>query len=177
MPKRIVDDSLIQSIQNGNTNNFCWVVEEFEDKIHRHLSKMIKDQEIVKDLKQDVFEKVLTNIHLYKLGMSFKTWIYKVATNVAIDYLRTNVLKYKENESEIDINDSHVNMEKLENEVTITEALNKLKPIYRNIIKYRYYEDYSYEDIAKTLNMPIGTVKAYLFRAKKALITLIRNQL
>jgi len=177
MPKRIVNDYLIAQIQEGYTSNFHWVVEEFEDKILRHLTKMVKDTEVAKDLKQDVFEKALANINLYKIGMSFKTWIYKIATNVAIDYLRNKVVRNSVEKDEIDNNDPSVILEKSENSITITEALSKLKPIYRDIIKYRYYEDMSYEDIAKILSIPIGTVKAYLYRAKKALITIIRNQL
>lgn len=182
MPKRIIDASLINLIIEGNKDLFEIITEEYYDTIYYHILRIVKNKEIAQDLNNEVFIKVFNNLNLYKPEHKFGTWIHKIATNTAIDYLRKqkmypDIVKQTEDHEEVaDETTPEIELQNKQNYATLRDAVNKLNPNYRTIVKMRYYDELSYEDIAHKLNIPIGTVKASLHRAKSILLKLIVNQ-
>jgi len=182
MPKRVIDMSLIKLILNGDKQQFRWILEEWEDIIYFHILKIVNNKETARDLTNETFVKAYLNLNMYNDKCKFSTWLYRIATNTAIDYLRKCKVQpdlqhqHEDHNQIVDDATTDDNIIKMQNYVTLKDAVNKLKPIYRNVIQKRYFEDMSYEEIANKLNMPIGTVKAYIHRAKLVLAKLIINQ-
>lgn len=182
MPKRIIDITLINSILAGNKNAFHFITDEWYDIMLYHIKTIVKNKEVAEDLTNELFEKIYNNLHLFKPTHKFSTWIYRIATNSAIDYLRRQKLQpdmshqLEDHDHVTEKNDPELDYIKKQNLATLEDAVNKLKPQYRNIIKLRYYKEKSYEEIATLLQIPIGTVKATLHRAKSKLAQIIINQ-
>lgn len=182
MPKRIIDIALINSILCGNTKAFHYIVDEWRDVLYYHILRIVNNKETAEDLTNEVFEKVYNSLSLYKEKYKFSTWMYKIATNTAIDYLRRQKLKPDIQHQLEDVHHLSDNSNpesdiiKSQNYATLQDAISQLKPKYRNIIRMRYFKEMKYEDIANSLQIPIGTVKATLNRAKSKLAQIIINQ-
>ena len=120
------------------------------------------------------FSKAFEKIHLFNPKYNFKTWIISIAKNSYSDYLRKKKLLFKDLDnqrienfvSEFNPEQSMINMEDYDN---LNLKIDELKPIYRDMIKYRYIEDLSILEISKKLNQPVNTIKIKIFRAKKLL--------
>jgi len=182
MPLRVIDYNFIQHILNENNASYSIILEEYYDNIYYHILKIVKNEEDARDLTNDTFGKAYLNLNQFKPNYKFSSWLYKIATNTAIDFLRKKKLRrniqVEDNEytQVADESSADTNLNRKENYATLKDAISKLKPEYRNVIKLRYYEELSYEEIAKRLQWPIGTVKATLHRAKALLSKLIINQ-
>ena len=155
------------------------------------LLKMVNNKSDAEDLTLEAFGKAFRNIQQYTPNYAFSTWLFKIATNNCIDYIR----KRKANVISIDQNmddqegayipptamlssgnlDPEENLIKEQNVKLVQDVVAKLKPRYRNLIELRYFKEYSYEEIANELNLPLGTVKAQLFRARELLFNILNN--
>lgn len=181
-PKRIFDHAFIQLILDGNKHSFSQILEEYYDDILYHISKIVYNKEDARDLTNDTFNKAYLNLNLFKPSYKFSSWLYKIATNTAIDFLRKKKVRYdisgiaEEHTQIVGEDSADTNINERENYATLKDAINKLKPEYRAIIRLRYYDELSYEEIANKLHIPIGTVKANLHRAKAILSKIIINQ-
>lgn len=180
-PMRVIDYNFIQHILNDNPGSYAQIMEEYYDPILRHVTSIIKHEEDSKDLTNEIFAKVYLNLHLFKPNYKFNSWLYKIATNSAIDFLRKKKIRQDiqmqtNGDTQVVDESEDVDIHKMENYATLEDALNKLRADYRTILKLRYYEELSYEEIAKRLQCPIGTVKATLHRAKAVLSKIIINQ-
>jgi len=129
--------------------------------IHHIIAKLVHNREEVRDLVQETFIKAFNSLESYRKEYRFTTWLYKIAANNSIDYLR----KKKIESLSLDRPD----LVKKEKRLSITEAIDSLPPKYREVIVLRHQEDKSYEEISGILSIPIGTVKARIFRARELL--------
>ena len=183
MPKRIIDQSLIDSILNVNKDLFHVITDEFEDAIYFHVLKIVNNKEVAQDLTNDTFVKVYKNLSSFDHKRKFSTWIYRIATNTAIDYLRRlklapDIAKQSEETNQIaDASNPEQDMIWKQNYASLKDAVGLLSEDYRNIINLRYFKELSYEEISQRLNIPIGTVKAQLHRARQKLAKIITNQI
>ncbi|MFA8432894.1 MAG: RNA polymerase sigma factor [Marinifilaceae bacterium] len=181
------DYRLVLSAIKGNQKAYEELFKRYKDAIFFMLLKMVNNKNDAEDLTFEAFGKAFRNIRQYSPKYAFSTWLFKIASNNCIDFLR----KKKGNLISID------NKEDSENEKTITleaptlnpeqnyikkqkakimrNEVSRLKERYRRLIELRYFEEYSYEEIAKELNLPIGTVKAQLFRARELLFNTLKN--
>jgi len=137
----------------------------------------------------EAFGKAFKNIHQYSPNYAFSTWLFKIASNNCIDFLRkkrTNVVSIdggisedKENDTPIHLKDETPDPEeyliKQQKAVLMRTVVKKLKPRYRILIELRYFREFSYEEIAVELDLPLGTVKAQLFRARELLFNTLKN--
>jgi RNA polymerase sigma-70 factor (ECF subfamily) len=147
---------------------------------------MVRDRELAEDLTQDTFVKVLSHLDRYRTDFKFSSWLFKIANNVAIDHLRRRQLDTISIDgsphamtsdaveaSRFDIGDDAENalqeMEAKELGSAIERAIAGLRPEYRSCIMLRHVEGRSYEEIASTLDLPLGTVKTYIHRARHEL--------
>lgn len=181
------DYRLVLSAINGNQKAYEELLKRYKDAIFFMLLKMVNNKNDAEDLTFEAFGKAFKNIAQYSPKYAFSTWLFKIASNNCIDFLR----KKKGNTISIDGKDS------AENERTITLESNTLNPEqvfikdqkakimrnevgrlkerYRRLIELRYFEEFSYDEIAKELNLPIGTVKAQLFRARELLFNTLKD--
>ena len=147
---------------------------------------MVRDRELAEDLTQDTFVKVLSHLDRYRADFKFSSWLFKIANNVAIDHLRRRQLDTVSMDgspyamtaeavesTRFDVADSAENaleeMEAKELGSAIERAIARLRPEYRSCIMLRHVEGRSYEEIASTLDLPLGTVKTYIHRARHEL--------
>ena len=178
---------LVELAINGDEKAYSSLHNRYRDSIYFMLLKMVNNPADAEDLTIEAIGKAFRNLQSYTPNFAFSTWLFKIATNNCIDFIR----KKQASPSIIDqgpdeLDDYTTNIqsdmpdpeEALINHQKITqlrEVVDLLKPRYRNLIELRYYKEYSYEEISKELNLPIGTIKAQLFRAKTLLYNILNK--
>ncbi|MCM1009249.1 MAG: sigma-70 family RNA polymerase sigma factor [Fusobacterium sp.] len=162
--------------------DFNRLVKENKKNIQNIIRLVTKEDN--EDLEQEVYIRVLKNADKYEEKGSFKSWVTTIAKNISKDYLKSASYKARENsvseEDEfVQIADKKITPElrviKNERQQTIIDAVNSLKPKFREVVLMCEIYGYSYEDCAKKLNCPLGTVKSRLFNAKKELSILLAD--
>lgn len=172
---------LVELAKSGNEKAFSSLLNRYRDSIYFMLLKMVNNSSDAEDLTIEAFGKAFRNLDLFAPEFAFSTWLFKIATNNCIDFIRKKqVTPTPIDQLQDDLDNLTVNIqsdlpdpeETLINDQKIAvlkDIVNQLKPRYRNLIELRYYKEYSYEEIASELKLPIGTVKAQLYRAKSLL--------
>lgn len=174
---------IVNKILNGDINSFYVIQNKYKRIIATLIRKMIKDEDDVEDLTQETFIKAFNGMTKYQSSYSFSSWLYKIASNNCIDFLRkkrfnsVSINQPISNDSdeleEIEIKDSNyipdITLMDNERKQILINAIENLPESYREIIKMRHGEDLDYNEISERLSMPLGTVKAHLFRARKIL--------
>lgn len=162
------------------------LITRYERPVFSLVFRMVRDRELAEDLTQDTFVKVLSHLDRYRADFKFSSWLFKIANNVAIDHLRRRQLDTVSMDgsphaitsdaveaTRFDVADSAENaldeMEAKELGSAIERAIALLRPEYRSCIMLRHVEGRSYEEIASTLDLPLGTVKTYIHRARHEL--------
>ena len=162
------------------------LIKRYERPVFSLVFRMVRDRELAEDLTQDTFIKVLSHLDRYRTDFKFSSWLFKIANNVAIDHLRRRQLDTVSIDgsphattadavgaSRFDISDDGESaldeMEARELGSAIERAIASLRPEYRSCILLRHVEGRSYEEIASTLDLPLGTVKTYIHRARHEL--------
>lgn len=151
---------------------------------------MIRDKEEVEDLTQEAFIKAFTSLSTFNDEYAFSTWLYKIATNNCIDYIRRKKLQTFSIDKPVDSGDSDYTYElpdhtykpdqdmiDRQRKKMLEEAINSLPPKYRRVIQLRHTEEREYQEIAEILDLPLGTVKAHIFRAREMLNKYLRKRL
>ena len=172
---------LVEMAKNGNEKAFSSLLNRYRDSIYFMLLKMVNNTSDAEDLTIEAFGKAFRNLDSFTPEYAFSTWLFKIATNNCIDFIRKKqITPAPMDQLQDDLNALTVNIqsdlpdpeETLINDQKIAVLrgiVNQLKPRYRRLIELRYYKEYSYEEIASEMNLPIGTVKAQLYRAKSLL--------
>jgi RNA polymerase sigma-70 factor (ECF subfamily) len=180
------DADVVALAQQGREPAFRELIRRYERPVFSLIYRMVRDSTAAEDLAQDAFIKVLNHIDKYRPEFKFSSWLFKIANNIAIDHLRRrtldtismdgspNAMTAADREAtSFDIADDSENaLDELaakELGSTIEQAIGKLRPEYRNCIMLRHVEGRSYEEIAATLDLPLGTVKTYIHRARHQL--------
>ncbi|MBC8146005.1 MAG: sigma-70 family RNA polymerase sigma factor [bacterium] len=159
--------------------------------LHAMLSRMIHNTHDAEDLTQEAFIKAFHSLHSYNPEYAFSTWLYKIASNNCIDYLRKRRLQTVSMHSPVRLRDGEVQMElrdpdaalpdvhmtSAERTAILTEAVKNLPEKYRKVIELRHTHELEYADIAEKLDLPLGTVKAHLFRARALLLKRLKGNL
>jgi len=181
------DYALVRAALDGDEKAFARLLLRYKDSIYFMLLKMVNNKSDAEDLTLEAFGKAFKNLHQYSPSFAFSTWLFKIASNNCIDYLRkrrgihVSIENDQENGSESEIQgrlkSSELNPEEklIRNQeaILLHKVVRRLKPRYRTLVEYRYFREYSYEEIAVKLNLPLGTVKAQLFRAREMLFKMI----
>lgn len=183
------DDSLVKKAIGGNESAYKQLVDKYERALYFHILKMIKDKEQVEDLVQETFVKAFDNLNTYSTNYAFSTWLYRIATNHTIDYLRKKKLKTlsidepmrtKDGEMEMQLEDESAGTDRdiirKQRQKIVQKAIENLPEKYRKVIEMRHMEEKSYKEIAKVLDLPLGTVKAHIFRARELLYKALKDK-
>jgi len=175
------DDQLIVDAKKGDQRAYKKIMQKYEKPLFFHVYKMIKDQNQVEDIVQEAFMKAFKNLESYDTSYAFSTWLYRITTNHTIDFLRKkklkttsihNPIKTKEGEMEIEISGERQtdrDIIRKERKQIINNAIQNLPDKYRVVIEMRHLQELSYQEISKELDLPLGTVKAHIFRAREML--------
>jgi RNA polymerase sigma-70 factor (ECF subfamily) len=166
----------------GDQRAYTQLMEFYKEPLYYMLLKMTNNTIEADDLTIEAFGKAFKSIDRYTPDFAFSTWLFKIATNNYIDYKRKKRLQtisMEQEEGELNIishgktpEDKVIEQQKYE---VLREVIDKLKPHYKTLIEMRYFEEKSYDEIAQELNLPIGTVKAKLFRAREFLYNLVKD--
>lgn len=184
------DRALVERALSDDQVAYERLLAKYREPLTRHVSRMVRDRHQVDDLVQEALTKAFTALGSYDPTYAFSTWLYRITTNHTIDYLRRRKLATismdrpglpgDEDDRRIEVPDStyrpdrHV-MEDQQREL-INEAIAQLPEKYHRVIVMRHQEELSYEEIAEALDLPLGTVKAHLFRARARLYEYLRHR-
>lgn len=173
----LIDDSI-----SGDEDAFGILMGRYENSLYGLIFKMVRNHEETQDLVQEAFIKSYKALESFNKQYSFSTWLFKIASNNCIDHLRKRRLKTTSIDAPIptedgslsqDLPDNSYSPEKdsLRNELfsSVNLIIDELPEKYKVVINLRHKEDQSYEEIAVALDIPIGTVKARIFRAREIL--------
>ena len=161
----------------------------YKDSIYFMLLKMVNNRDDADDLTIEAFGKAFKNLHQYTPDYAFSTWLFKIATNNCIDFIRRKrkmtfsidqgIESESGSEMQFEIKSTSLDPEermiKRQKAVLMREVVEKLKPRYRRLVELRYFEERSYDEIANELQLPLGTVKAQLFRAREFLYQILKT--
>ncbi|MBZ5856810.1 sigma-70 family RNA polymerase sigma factor [Flavihumibacter profundi] len=189
--KKLEDQPLVERVLHGDTNAFQVIIQRTEGLVAQIIFKMVDNKEDRKDIAQDVYLKVFQSLKGFRFQSKLSTWVGQIAYNSAVNYLRKKKLVLVENSSDSE-DAGNISLESLysaENGSLANEAENilskkelagilkleidRLSPLFKTLVTLYHNEDLSYSEIAEITQLPEGTVKSYLFRARKTL----RNRL
>ena len=176
----LADCDLVARAVAGREACFEELVSRYQRPIAAYVYRMVGNYDAALDLTQEVFIKVYNSLNRYRSEFKFSTWIYKIAHNAAIDYLRRHAVREQALVSGKDTERSEVAIasrrltpeqesEKKERRSEIEAVVQELPTAYRELIVLRHSQDLSYDEIAEVTGLPLGTVKNRLFRAREAM--------
>ena len=183
---QFTDEELMAQFQEGNENAYLEIVERFKDRLFMFIYRFVGDVDLAEDLVQDSLVKVYTHRHAYREIARFSTWIYTIAGNLARTELRKrkrratfsmSTLGFGDKDYEVPSKDyaPSETMEGEEIEKHIRMALGKLPLHFRTVIILRDVQELSYEEISKIMQIPLGTVKSRVNRARLKLQEILSN--
>ncbi len=181
------DYKLVKLAIAGDEKAYAELLDRYKDAIYYMLLKMVNNKSDAEDLTIEAFGKAFKNITQYTPNYAFSTWLFKIATNNCIDFIRkkkANLISLDQTSEDQDsigtplqanTPDPEEDMIKSQRMALTRSIVEKLKPRYKTLVELRYFKEYSYDEIANELNLPIGTVKAQLFRARELLFNILKN--
>jgi RNA polymerase sigma-70 factor (ECF subfamily) len=176
--KTFTDVELIETAISGREDSFEELVRRYQRPITNYVYRMLNNYDASLDVTQEVFIKVYNSLARYSSEYKFSTWLYRIAHNAAIDYMRRNSVSQQSIEAEnadgsyqLQIESPRPNpeqeRERSEWRTEIESVVKCLPTVYRELIQLRHGQDLSYDEIAEITNLPLGTVKNRLFRARE----------
>lgn len=190
-PKAQVDYELVCKARDQQDERaYAELMGKYRDSIFFMMLKMVKNSDDADDLTIEAFGKAFNRIHQYTPKYAFSTWLFRIATNNCIDFIRKkrmvtlsldkNIDDGEGGEISVEIKSSTLDPEEKfmrKQKIRIMrEIVDKLKPRYKELVVLRYFREFSYEEIADETELPLGTVKAQLFRAREQLYKLMQDK-
>jgi RNA polymerase sigma-70 factor (ECF subfamily) len=187
--KAKADLILVELAKQGKQSAYAELMDRYRDSIYFMMLKMVKNPDDADDLTIEAFGKAFSRLEQYSPSFAFSTWLFKIASNNSIDFIRKKRIQVTSIDAGY-MTDAgermHVDAKSLtlNPEETIMQGqrvthmrllVSKLKPKYRELVEKRYFEEMSYEEIAEEMNLPLGTVKAQLFRARDFLASMMEK--
>ncbi|QXV67359.1 sigma-70 family RNA polymerase sigma factor [Mucilaginibacter achroorhodeus] len=182
------DFQLVLKAREGNQKAYADLMQRYKDSIYFMVLKMVNNKEDAMDLTVETFAKAFEKLDKYQPEFAFSTWLFRVATNNCIDFIRKKKLSTQSihgmmdddgDEKPLQIKADTLNPEessiKKQQTAELKLLIESLPPRYRNLITLRYFDELSYEEISQQLDLPLGTVKAQLFRGRYLLGNIINR--
>nr|WP_295926369.1 sigma-70 family RNA polymerase sigma factor [uncultured Dyadobacter sp.] len=179
---RPTDRILVERVLSGNTRAFGMIIKHTENLVAQIVFKMISDREERGDLAQDIYVKVFQKLNTFRFQAKLSTWVARIAYNTCINHLEKNRSSPFQNLDDFcnddqtghiqqydDTNDTEQELIRNEFDAILQLELEKLPPIYKLLVTLYHHQELSYSEIAQIVDFPEGTVKSYLFRARKRL--------
>jgi len=180
---------VLRATKDKDQQAFSDLMDKYKDPIYYMLLKMVNNNDDAEDLTLEAFGKAFNRLNQYTPNFAFSTWLFKIATNNCIDFLRKKKKNVMSIDNRVSNNDGEEYMFEIKSDGMSPEqiAMNeqkiqlmrqyvkKLKPRYEILVEMRYFKEMSYEEISIELNLPLGTVKAQLFRAREFLYNIMKH--
>lgn len=183
------DYELVKKALNKDQQAYAELMSRYRDSIYFMVLKMVNNRDDADDLTIEAFGKAFRRLHQYTPQYAFSTWLFKIASNNCIDFIRKKRIQalsldqgftnedgdsmaFSVRDEELDPAEA---LEKAQRVRKMREVVNQLKPRYRELVELRYFKELSYEEIAEELDLPLGTVKAQLFRAREFLLNMMKH--
>jgi RNA polymerase sigma-70 factor (ECF subfamily) len=189
--KALEDFRLIDMAVGGDDKAYAKLLQRYKRPVYHVILKMVRNVDDAEDLMMESISKAFRSLHRFKKDFTFSTWLFRIATNNTIDFIRKKKLNTLSIENtftdddggsvSIDIQDKG-NLDpqeeaiRLQKEELMQVFVNMLPPKYQKLVRLRYFHELSYEEIAAELEAPLGTVKAQLHRARELLYDLVKNK-
>lgn len=187
--KAIQDFELVEAAKKGDQSAYSTIMVRYREPIYYLVLKMIKNESDAEDISIESFEKAFKKLDQYTPDYAFSTWLFRIATNHCIDFIRKKKLRTTSIDEAIGEGDNENYTLQLENESKDPEErfiekqkidlmrkyVDQLSEPYKTLVNLRYFKEWSYDEIVQELNIPLGTVKAQLFRSRALLSDLIRR--
>lgn len=184
------DFLLIESAKGGDEKAYAELMQRYRKPVYHMILKMVRNVDDAEDLTIEAFAKAFKNLKKFNPEYTFSTWLFRIATNNCIDFIRKKKIDtmsihttFKDDSGEnvdIDIKDGNLNPQEVaikSEKIDIIQAIvTKLPPKYQILVKLRYFQELSYDEIANEIEAPLGTVKAQLHRARELLYDLVKNR-
>ena len=189
--KALEDFDLIdRAVDQKDQQAFATLMKRYKKAVYFMILKMIRDADDADDLTMEAFAKAFKNLHKFKKDYTFSTWLFRIATNNTIDFIRKKKLKTMSlnntltddggNSVNIDVEDDDNNPQdefiRTQRIEMVRIFVDKLPAKYRKLVKLRYFDELSYDEIAIELDKPLGTVKAQLHRSRELLYEIARGK-
>lgn len=189
-PRAHEDHQLVKRAVEGDQTAYGKLLSRYKDAIFFMVLKMVHNRDDAEDLTIEAFGKAFSNLEKYSPEYAFSTWLFKIATNNCIDFIRKKRLETLSIDEPVETDkgedysydlkaeglDPEEDFIKKQRAVLMREILDKLNPKYKMLIELRFFEELSYDEIAKKLSLPLGTVKAQLYRAKELLYHVLKKK-
>lgn len=183
---RLIDEAVNQHDEQA----YAMLMESYNKPVYHMVLKMVRNVDDAEDLTIEAFAKAFKNLHKFKKDYTFSTWLFRIATNNAIDFIRKKKLdttslssSYTDDNGTnvgIDVPDKELNPQEMAIKSQKIELIQlfvtKLPAKYQRLVRLRYFDELSYDEIAKELGSPLGTVKAQLHRARELLSDLVKGK-
>jgi len=189
--KALKDFNLIdRATKKADQQAYAELMDRYKKPVYHMILKMVRNVDDAEDLTIEAFAKAFKNLHRFKKDYTFSTWLFRIATNNSIDFIRKKKLEtyslntsFKDDDGEavnIDVEDRNLNPQeeaiKSQKVEIIQMFVTKLPAKYQRLVRLRYFQELSYEEIAKELDAPLGTVKAQLHRARELMYDLVKGK-
>jgi len=180
---------VLRALNDKDQRAYTEIMGRYKDSVYFMLLKMVNNSDDAEDLTIETFSKAFKRLDQYSPQFAFSTWLFKIASNHSIDFIRKKRIKavsidqgYSKSDGESyvipvkeDSLDPEETMQKDERVQRMRDVVEKLKPRYKRLVELRYFEEKSYEEISEILELPLGTVKAQLFRARDFMFDLMKT--
>ncbi|BDD10486.1 ECF RNA polymerase sigma factor SigW [Fulvitalea axinellae] len=188
--KALEDFAHIDRAVQGDQQAYAELMKRYRKPVYHMILKMIRNVDDAEDLTIEAFAKAFKNLHKFKKDYTFSTWLFRIATNNCIDFIRKKRLEtmsidstYTDDNGEvvgIDVRDSDLNPQevaiKSQKIDLVRTFVTQLPPKYQRLVRLRYFDELSYDEISKTLDAPLGTIKAQLHRARELMYDLVKGK-
>lgn len=191
--RSVSDITLVKQALAGSQRAYTQLMDRYRDSIYFIIQKMVKNRDDADDLTMEAFGKAFNSLAKYSSDYAFSTWLYRIAINNCIDFVRkkrletfsldTPIIASDDDEGQQPVKDFESDMPNPEASfiqqqriMRVRNVIDRLQPKYRKLIEMRFLNELSYEEIAEATKMPLGTVKAQLFRARELLFNILNNQ-
>lgn len=176
--------------EDNNEKAYAELMQRYRKPVFHMILKMVKNRDDAEDLTIEAFAKAFRNLKKFNPDFTFSTWLFRIATNNCIDFIRKKKLEtlsinstFTDDNGEsvgIDIRDNNLNPQEetiKKQKIEIMQLIvTQLPPKYQVLVRLRYFQELSYDEISKELDAPLGTVKAQLHRARELLYDLVKNR-
>jgi len=183
------DLKLIKRCKRGEEEAFAKLLAVYRNAIYGHCLRMVRNEDDARDMSQEIFIKVFTMLDRFDESYAFSSWIFRIATNHCIDFLRRNRYRFMSLDSSVNRDGDQMTidlpdkgpapdavLQRSEAMHHIESVVDELPPHYKTIILLRHHQDLSYEEIAVILNLPLGTVKARIHRARAMVQKIVKQR-
>ncbi|MBN2244309.1 MAG: sigma-70 family RNA polymerase sigma factor [Candidatus Aminicenantes bacterium] len=182
------DNLIIENIRNGDRKAFEMIIQRYQQPLLNYIGRMVRDHELALDFTQEVFIKSYSSLHSFKSQYKFSTWLFKIASNLVIDFWRKKKIDYFSIDQQTGFENDKPPIqipgyersigkkyELQEIRERIESALNQIPPSLRELFIWKHINDFSYEEIAEIKELPVGTIKNRIYQAKEQLRNLLKG--